>query len=476
MRLRQPVKRAVAWELVTAFAFLSLVAVHAETERTDGWATRLIHGWLDPDRVPPCLGGVALLLLSVRWLAWTRDHQGVVDLGMRARALGGALVGLAVAALTCWWLVGTKNELQWYALCPELSRELLRYEALGFAFVAVGLATAPAGVLAGLARRPVHAVLVGATLSLGSYCFLNWGCRAPDVGWGRAVLLGTGVGLGLALGASRLSASPSRSSVSVDSGGRWVLVALVASIGWPGRVWWFEDAIRSVLGRLEIGEAVACLSDLWILQTVLACHLASAWRLPRRRVVEVALCAGVALQLTFLVALLTPARVASALAPGALIVAPAEAFVLTTWGLLTLGALWLRVTRPRTAASGWPDVTVPDPPKFEHQVGRAARRADMNVRPRHGTRDVGARRVAESSSSQRTSDARSLCTGPRPPFSAGGGPSTGSRRTCRRAQHIGARSRTHGGRSARSTVATDRRVPRDPERGRLRRGRRGPTR
>jgi hypothetical protein len=188
---------------------------------------------------------------------------------------------------------------------------------------------------------------------------MSWSRRA-DVGWGRAVLLGTGVGLGLALGASCLSSSPSRVSASADSGGRWLLAALVPAIGWPGRLWWFDDA-RGVLGQLGVGEVVGWLSDVWILQTLLACHLANAWRLPHRRVVEVALCAGVALQLTTFVALITPAWVASVLAPGALIIAPpAEAFVLTTWGLLTLGALCLRVLASSRRAASSPSIPAPE--------------------------------------------------------------------------------------------------------------------
>ncbi len=365
-------KRAVAWELVTAFAFLGLVALHAEGERRDGWATRLVHGLLDPDRVPPHLTGAALLLLSARWLAWTRERpNGGVSVRARARALGGALVGLAAAAVTCWWLVGTPDAARWSALRPALSRELLRYETVAFALVAVALATAPAGLLARLAGRPVHAVLAGATLSLGSYFCMNWSCRW-EVGWGRAVLLGTGLGLGLALGAPRRSSSPSSPVPAADDPVEpWLLLALVATIGWPGRSWLLEDGRGSALAQLWLGEEIAGVTDFWILQTLIVCHLARAWRLQHRRAIEVALCAGVALQLTLLVARLTPATVASALAPGTVVaVRPPEAFVLTTWGLLTLGALWLRTRSPRD------DLRAPRPAARADSTRRSPSRLD----------------------------------------------------------------------------------------------------
>jgi hypothetical protein len=334
------VLRAVTMELVTSFAFLSLVALHAESECRDGWATRTVHGWLDPDRVPPWLGGLALLVVAARWVAWADARRWVVPWRGRARALVGALAGLATATLACGWLVGPDGPdvHPWSSGArPDLSLELLRFEVLGFALVAIGLATAPAGALVELARRPVHATLAGAALSLGSFFLMSWSCRA-DVGWGRAVLLGTGVGLGLALGGSRLAASPSRADPV--PGRRWVLLALVASIGSPVRIW--PILRQSVLGQLAVYDLAVYLGSVWILQALFACHLAGAWGCRRGPAAEVALSAGLALQLTTLVVQVVPAKVLPVVDPGALVVHPAAAFALTTWGLVTLGLFHLR--------------------------------------------------------------------------------------------------------------------------------------
>lgn len=92
-------KRAVAWELVTAFAFLGLVALHAEGESRRGWPTRWTHALLDPDRVSPWLRGLALQGVALRWILWVWHEPGSMSVRTRGRTLASSTLGVVASAV-----------------------------------------------------------------------------------------------------------------------------------------------------------------------------------------------------------------------------------------------------------------------------------------------------------------------------------------------------------------------------------------
>lgn len=352
---------SLARELPTAILLLVVVALCGRYESCRGPIAPLVQG-----AVFSALGKQGTLLLvslgmpglGLRWIRWCWVEPRPVAIRERLGGLAGAVVGVLFVAAGCWaacpWLALSEP----WCLRSDLSRELLVPEAAGVLVAALALAAAPAGLVQGLLARPAHTVMAVAALALvGLSPDLFWP-QAPgrysQFGWGRLLLLGSAAGLGFAAG-GRLAKPPAfvpcveapwptRPACSL-----LLLLLPGASLGAPGRPFW-ACLLGKYLGKnpplqgLEgLWERAPILPAAGLLQLVVACHLARAWRHRWSTTGEVLLASATALQLLILPMALAPARLDSVLTSPLLLVPPWVGFSVSVWVTLALCLFWLRV-------------------------------------------------------------------------------------------------------------------------------------
>lgn len=361
--------RAFVAGLPCLFAFLAMVTVYARHESAHG-LVGLVRRLPFPDRDLEVVFAVLVLpAAALRWLWWSSREAPPVAVRVRAAAL----LGAGAAALLVAAAVGAaipRLVVPGWGFDPGLSRACLVAETASLLACCVVLATAPAGLVRSLLARPVHALLVVPVWCLAGPGLPGWSwlhSRWADVGWGRLLLLATGVALGFVAGgrlAARSGAAPPIPDAAERAGrpglpSAGLLLLLCATLGWPSPPLWTLVLRKSLgLGRDSVAERFIdlCKHDLdlpglGLLQVVLAAHLARAWQTRHRPVGEALLAAAVGLQACVVPLLLVPRALEGRVIDlPLLLVPPWLAIAASVWGALTVGLLCLRARRTEAEA------------------------------------------------------------------------------------------------------------------------------